>query len=118
FYFAKSVKPVESDEEKALNKILASGVDFKNSSFIECGNDCGQNSGGKILDYDYKDGYLRLNTESQKGGWIIFSESYDQGWQAKINNKIAPIYRANYIYQAVKAPAGDNVIEFIYKQKF
>ncbi|MEK9184755.1 MAG: YfhO family protein, partial [Patescibacteria group bacterium] len=115
FYFAKSVKPIEHDEIKALEKMLAPGIDFKNFAFIECDNDCGQNSGGKIIDYDYKDGYLWLNIESQTGGWFIFSESFDRNWQAKINGSAVSIYRTNYVYQSVKVPAGKNVLEFKYQ---
>ncbi|MEK7578832.1 MAG: YfhO family protein [Patescibacteria group bacterium] len=115
FYFAKSVKPIKSDELKALDQILISDINYKDISFIECGNDCGNNSGGKIIDYEYKNGYLRLNTESQTGGWLIFSESFDKNWHAKMNDEKAPIYRANYTYQAIKVPAGKNTIEFIYK---
>lgn len=115
FYFARAVKSIESDEIKALEKMLTPGIDFKNFTFIECGNDCRQNSGGKIIDYDYKDGYLRLNTESQTGGWLVFSESFDRNWQAKISNFVIPIYRANYVYQAIKVPAGKNIVEFKYQ---
>jgi len=115
FYFAKSVEPIGSDEIKALEKVLASDIDFKNFAVIECGNDCGQNSDGKIIDYDYKNGYLRLNVESRTGGWLVFSESFDSGWQAMVNGSKVPIYRANYIYQAIKVLAGNNMIEFVYK---
>jgi len=115
FYFTKSVKSIEPDELKALDQILAPDINFRDLAFIECGNDCGNNSGGKIIDYEYKNGYLRLNTESPSGGWLIFSESYDRGWQAKTNNSAVPIFRANYIYQAVKVPAGKNEIRFIYE---
>ena len=115
FYFAKSVKSIEPDEIKALEKMLVPYLNFNDFSFIECGNDCGQNSGGKIIDYGYKDGYLRLNVESRTGGWLVFNESFDRNWQAKINDLVVPIYRANYIYQAVQVPADKSVIEFRYK---
>ena len=115
FYFAKLVKSIKSDEEGALQTMLASGLNFNDLTFIECGNDCGQNSGGKIIDYDYKDGYLWLDADSRTGGWFVFSESFDRNWQAKINGSAFPIYRANYIYQAVKVPAGENIIEFKYQ---
>ena len=115
FYFAKTIKPIESDEVKTLDEILTPDINFKNLSFIECSDDCSSNSGGKIIDYDYKNGYLRLSTEGQ-AGWLIFSESYDRGWQAKINNEMVLTYRANYIYQAIKVPSGKNVVEFMYKK--
>ena len=118
FYFAKSVKRAESDEKTALEQLLEPNIDFKAAALIECGDNCGGASSGKILDYEYKNGYLRLNTESQTGGWIVFSESFSPHWSAKVNNESAPIYRANYVYQAIRVPAGDNMVEFTHKPKF
>jgi len=115
FYFAKSVKSVEPDEETTLQTILAPDINFRNFAFIECGGDCGGGSYRKIKDFEYKNGYLRLNTESQTDGWLIFSESYDSGWRAEVNGRAIPVYRANYIYQAVKVPVGKNMIEFKYQ---
>lgn len=115
FYFAKSVKLIESDEEAALQTMLAPDLNFNDFAFIECGDNCDKGvSSGKIIDSKYKEGYLRLNTESQDGGWLVFSESFDRNWRAKINGETAPIYYANYIYQTVRVPAGKNIIEFIY----
>lgn len=117
FYFAKSVKPTESNELSALDKILKPDINFSTEAFIECGDNCGDSiSSRKIIDYEYKNGYLRLNTENQTDGWIVFSESYDNGWRAKINSKTVPVYRANYIYQSVKVPSGKNIVEFKYSR--
>lgn len=118
FYFAESIRPIESDEIKALEKMLAPGINFKNFAFIECGSDCGDGaSSGKIINYDYKDGYLQLNAESQTGGWLVFSESYDRSWNVKVNGETVEIYRTNYVYQAIKVPAGKNILEFIYQPR-
>lgn len=130
FYFAKKATVINyGDEEKTLQNILKPDINFNAEAFIECPpplNDCAlRNNGqilsskgggsGKIINSEYKNGFLRLNTESQTGGWLIFSESYDKNWQAKINGELTPIYRANYIYQAVKFLPGQNVIEFKYQ---
>ncbi len=115
FYFVKSIKSIESDELVTLDQILKSDINFSAETFIECGNNCGDSvSLGEITDSEYKNGYLRLNMEIQAGGWLVFSESYDRNWRAKINDSAVPIYRANYIYQAIKVPAGKNVVEFTY----
>lgn len=115
FYFAKSVKFIESGELKALNQILASDINFNDLTFIECSNDCNGNSKGKIISYEHENGYLKLNVESQTAGWLVFSESYDHSWQARINGVFVPIYRANYVYQTIEVPVGKNIIEFKYK---
>ncbi len=120
FYFTERATFINSgDEEKALQNILKPDINFSAEAFIECGDseDCGQNKniGGKIVSYKYENGYLRLDTESRTGGWLIFSESFDNNWQVKINDSAVPIYRANYVYQAIKVPVGKNKIRFIYE---
>lgn len=121
FYVANSVEFAAADEIESLKKILIPSFDFRAITLIECEklHDCSQSAGrGKITDSKYKDGYLKLKTEFNTPGWIIFSESFSPFWQATINNEPVSIYRANYVYQAVKAPAGNNLVEFEYKPKF
>ncbi|MDO8574896.1 MAG: hypothetical protein Q7R61_01320 [bacterium] len=118
FYFVKSVKQIESDEKMALEQLLEPNVNFRTTAFIECGDDCGLVFSGKIINYEYKNGYLRINTEGQSAGWIIFSESFSPFWSVVVNKEPATIYRANYVYQAVKVPAGNSLIEFEYKPEF
>ena len=121
FYVLNKAEFIASDEIESLKKNLTPGFDFKATTLIECEKlqDCGQTAGrGKITDSEYKNGYLKLKTEFDSSGWIVFSESFSPFWQAKINNEPVLIYRANYIYQAVKAPVGNSLIEFEYKPEF
>lgn len=121
FYVVNRAEFVAADEIKPLEKILVPGFDFRKTTLIECEKpqDCGQvASKGEIIYSEYKNGYLKLKAEFNSPGWVVFSESFSPYWSAKINNEPVPIYRANYVYQAVKAPVGDNTVEFIYKPEF
>ena len=62
----------------------------------------------------YTAGKLQIKTETKNYRFLIFSENRQPYWQVMINGKQAPLYTANYLYQAVLAPPGENLIEFRY----
>ena len=62
----------------------------------------------------YADGELLLKVESEKGGWLVFSESNIPGWTAMIDAARVEIYPANYLFQSVYIPAGAHAVQFKY----
>lgn len=46
---------------------------------------------------------------------VFYSVPYEKGWTATVNGEPAEIVTANVGFMAVKAPAGDNTIEFHYE---
>lgn len=47
-------------------------------------------------------------------GWLVLTDSYFPGWLAFIDEKDAPLYRANYNFRAIYVPAGEHTIRFKY----
>jgi len=62
----------------------------------------------------YTAGDLKLTTHTVNYRWLVFSETKAPFWRAKINGEDVKIYKANYAYQAVLVPPGDNEVEFYY----
>jgi len=50
-------------------------------------------------------------------GLLILSDAYDEGWQARVDGRPAPILRANYALRAVWLPAGEHSVEFVYRPR-
>lgn len=119
-YFANKVIFIESDEERAFDFLLEN-EDFRKTSLIEC-LDCQDyqsiNKDDRIIIEEIKSGYLKLKTETSSPRWLIYSESHLPTWEAKVNNKLTKIYTANYLYQAILVPEGENEIEFKYPGPF
>tara|TARA_B110000211_G_scaffold219800_1_gene265869 strand:- start:637 stop:3228 length:2592 start_codon:yes stop_codon:yes gene_type:complete len=85
-------------------------VDVRFSEYFINGLD---NSGTSISLSEYKPNYLKYNSSSTKEGIAIFSEIYyDKGWNAYVDNKLTPHFRANYVLRGMQVPAGNHTVEF------
>jgi hypothetical protein len=46
---------------------------------------------------------------------LVLADAYDEGWQALVDGRPAPIIRANYALRGVWLPPGDHTISFAYR---
>lgn len=122
WYFAREVKWIEAKGDDAVFEEFKKVDDFQKFTLIEMvsPNDLAASQAVKFSEKDkidmkeYANGYLKLSTETKGYRWLVFSETKEPFWQAKINGQPAPLYTANYVYQAVLVPPGKNVVEFFY----
>jgi hypothetical protein len=61
---------------------------------------------------------LLYKYKNRQDGIAVFAEIwYDKGWNAYLDGKKAPYFRANYVVRAMKLPAGAHQIEFKFEPK-
>jgi len=71
------------------------------------------NTTANITLTEYKPNYLKYNSNSTIDGIAIFSEIYyDKGWNAYVDGKLSPHFRANYVLRGMQIPKGNHSIEF------
>lgn len=66
----------------------------------------------------YTPNHIEYTSNNANDGIGIFSEIYyDKGWNAYIDGKLVPHFRANYVLRALQIPAGTHAIDFKFEPK-
>ena len=120
-----STKPVfaESDEA-ALDLISDPDFDFKARAVIHAGREVPIKVQGapeestelipvKMVSYSADE--VRLAADSPQGGWLVLSDLYFPGWQARVDGKKVPIFAANYLFRGVYVEPGHHSVDFTYR---
>ncbi len=75
-------------------------------------------AGDTIVMTSYAPNRLKYRAKSRKGGVAVFSEIYfPWGWTATVDGKPAEIGRADYVLRALRLPAGEHEVEFVFDPK-
>jgi uncharacterized membrane protein YfhO len=56
---------------------------------------------------------VRKNNE--KPGFLVLSEIYYRGWEAKVDGRRTPVERVNHTLRGIAVPAGDHCVEFFFR---
>ncbi|MBX3176442.1 MAG: YfhO family protein [Candidatus Hydrogenedentes bacterium] len=57
---------------------------------------------------------VEVRVESPRPGILVLADSYDPGWQARVNGKRAPILRVNGLFRGLYLPEGAHTVVFTY----
>jgi hypothetical protein len=57
---------------------------------------------------------IKMQVNTQASGWLVLSDQWYPGWTAEIDGEETSILRANYLFRAVKLPAGDHQVVWKY----
>ena len=58
---------------------------------------------------------MTVRVDSPRAGWLVVAESWDAGWTAKLDGGPAAVLPGNYAFRTMRIPAGQHVIEFVYR---
>ncbi len=121
-WFVKDYKLVKNADEE----ILALGkTDLLKTAIVDerfkdelAGFRDSFDSTSKIELANYQANHLTYKSKSKIDNLAVFSEIYfSNGWNAYIDGKLMPHFRANYVLRAMKIPAGEHKIEFKFEPK-
>jgi len=63
----------------------------------------------------YESNRIEIETNSRSGGKLVLSDNYYPGWKARIDGKLTPISREQYLFRSVQVPAGKHRVVFTYE---
>jgi len=76
---------------------------------------CGQ-AGYAMIDQNLSsNGLVQLQVSSDQSGWLVAANTWYPGWAATVDGQNVPLLRANYLFQAVRVPAGIHKVVLIYR---
>jgi len=116
-WFVNDVKMVNNADEElnALDSFIPEEraiVDKRFESMVK-GHDVSRDSSATIKLTSYRPNELVYESNARKEQLAVFSEIYyAQGWNAYVDGKPAPYFRANYILRSMIVPAGKHNITF------
>ncbi|HYE73287.1 MAG TPA: YfhO family protein, partial [Blastocatellia bacterium] len=58
---------------------------------------------------------IEIETQSDEPSFLVLSEVYYRGWDARIDGAKASVYRVNHTLRGLSIPSGKHQIEFIYR---
>ncbi len=65
--------------------------------------------------YDYREGIVRLRVAAGGPRLLVIGDNHHPHWQALVDGRPAPLLRANYVWKAVPVPAGEHLVELLYR---
>lgn len=116
-WFVNTARKVNNADEEinALTDLVINETAVYDKRFEDLVKDhsFSKDSLSEITLTSYAPNHLKYNTKTTKEQLAVFSEIYyADGWNAYIDGKSAPYFRANYILRAMFVPAGNHTIEF------
>ena len=121
FYLVPSYRLVGGEDE-AVELLVQGQVDLARTVILEEKPPFAVDStrtavqdGLQQLEYDLRQGYLKVRTQSDGPRMLVVSENYHPHWHAYVDGQAVETYRANYLWQGVFVGAGEHEIELRYE---
>lgn len=63
----------------------------------------------------YEPQRIEVSLRNAQPSWLVLSEIYYPGWEARLDGQPVPVERVNYTLRGVAVPAGEHRLEFIFR---
>ena len=109
---------ISSKEERNPDSVMTGGINPVENIIVvsEDPIPCVPGAKGRVDIVEERNGYLKLNVDSNQDGWVFWSQSWFPGWMYKRDGaKMGETYRVNYVFQGVPVSKGTQMVEFLYR---
>ena len=76
--------------------------------------DIGDPAGSNVRITRYGAHRIELETRNQHPGFLVMSEIYYRGWEARIDGSRVPVERVDHTLRGVAVPPGEHRVEFVF----
>jgi hypothetical protein len=123
-FFPKAVmaqKAVFKPKEKVLEFIESDLFDPFTTVVLESESKAFLFSADEKLDYEgscqiteYDNDRIRISASTNQSGYLVLSEMYYPGWEAKVDGQKSPVLRGNYLLQVIPLKSGEHDVEMYF----
>ena len=64
----------------------------------------------------YTPNHLDFTVSCPEDGWLVVTDRWASGWQVKVDGRREEVYGGNFIFRAIRVHAGENKVQFYYRQ--
>jgi hypothetical protein len=106
--------------EDALRRVMQPDIDFEReviletheTSFFPNCQEMGESSVELIVSNPNE---VTLQVQADSPGYLFAADAWYPGWQAQVDGELTQIYKANYLFRAVRVPDGRHEVTFVYR---
>lgn len=113
--------PVFADAETAFKAINQTNVDFRKAVYLppeaKAQVTAKRESEARIVSKQFSPNKNTIQVQTPNPAMVIVSQAYYHNWQAQVDGKPVPLWRANYAFQAVEVPAGTHTVTLLYRDR-
>lgn len=119
--FASSIRlaaPDEGGDRRILARMGADDYQAAAETWLQAevpAAELGTSADGRITVVEERPVAVRLEVERPSDGWLVRGVKFDADWKVTIDGRPAPLVRADYLFQAVRVPAGRHDVRFDYR---
>jgi hypothetical protein len=107
-----------SDQGAAFAAIHAPGFDPGRSVVLEAGRDLNPataDHSGRVDVTRYALNHIDLAADMPADGYVVLSEVFYPGWEARVDGRVTSIYRANYAFRAIYVEQGKHQVTLTFR---
>jgi hypothetical protein len=98
-----------------IERLAASAGGIKEHGFLRVLSHSDDTKRAQAQITRYEPNRIELATSNPNEGFLVLSEIFYQGWEARVDGVPTRIYRTNYTLRGIRVPAGDHKVEFVYR---
>jgi hypothetical protein len=116
-FLVHNIKIIKQKEE--ILKEIKSDFDFSKSVILEAdigsfkSNDAKSYSSSVFIE-KYEPNNISISVDNPYDGFLVLLDCYYPGWKVYVDGKPNKIFKANYIFRAVRVAEGKHTVKFLY----